>query len=351
MTEIKIIIPMAGIGKRMGQLTRHRPKALVRLADKRLLDHVLKIFEALEKTYLIEYIFIVGYLGEQIREYMKRAHPDKHVTYFVQGQLMGQSHAVYLAKDETSGPIFLTYCDTINETDFSFLPLRTAEGVAFVQEAADPRRHGVAVIGPDNLLVELVEKPQTMAYRSVLTGLYYFSEGRDLIRGIETQMRKRMSLNNEYYLADAINILLDDGMRIGSEKALQWHDAGTPEAILQTNAYLLQSHSESHNEPARGRSNVLIPPLYLHESSRVENSIIGPNVSVGENCVIKGSIIKNAIVDDNSNIIDAMLANSLIGEGCSVTGNPVQSTVGDYDGMRIHCTTDEMNGANADQDS
>jgi glucose-1-phosphate thymidylyltransferase len=343
MTDMKIIIPMAGIGKRLVPLTHHRPKPLIRLADKRLLDHVLNTFHELEKTYTLEYIFIIGYLGEQIKEYMKDAHPDKNVKYFVQEQLMGQSHAVLLAKDAISGPILLTYCDTINKTDFSFLPLETMDGVASVQEVDDPRRFGVAVVGPDNLLTKLVEKPKTMEHKSALTGLYYFSDGKELIKAIEIQIRRGTSLNNEYYLADAINILVEYGMRIRTEKVLQWLDAGTPEAIIETNAYLVQNLSESHNEIVARQSSVLIHPVYIHESSRVENSIIGPNVSIGENCSISGSIIKNTIVDDDSNVTEVALANSLIGKGCSVSGKPMQSVVADYDEISIYYTTDDMN--------
>ena len=337
MTDLKIIIPMAGLGKRMGELTRHRPKALVRLTDKRLLDHVLNTFQQLENTYAIEYIFILGNLGEQIKAHMKAAHPDKNVSYFVQEQLLGQSHAVHLAKDAISGPILLTYCDTINRIDYSFLPLEGVDGIASVQEVDDPRRHGVAIVGTENLLTKLVEKPKTMEHRSALTGLYYFSEGRELIRAIETQMRAGMSLNNEYYLADAINILLDDGMQIRAERALQWLDAGTPAAIIKANSYLLQDHYESRDQVVLGQSSLLMHPVYIHESSRVENSIIGPNVSIGEGCSITGSIIKDTIIDDNCNVTEVMLADSLIGKGCSVSGSPMQSIVADNDGIRILC--------------
>jgi glucose-1-phosphate thymidylyltransferase len=301
---MKIIIPMAGIGKRLGPITQHKPKSLVRLADKRLLDHVLNTFQALEKTYTLEYIFIIGYLGEQIKEYMKDVHPNKNVTYYLQEELKGQSHAVYLAKDSISGPILLTYCDTINKTDVSFLQLESGDGVLSVQEVDDPRRHGVAVVGPDNLVSRLVEKPRTMEHKLALTGLYYFSEGKELIKAIETQIRRGTSLNNEYYLADAINILVEDGMRIRTEKVLQWLDAGTPDALIDTNAYLLQHRSRSHDKIAAGQSNVLIHPVYIHESSLVENSIIGPNVSIGENCSISRSIIKNSIIDDGSNLTE-----------------------------------------------
>ena len=335
MTEMKIIIPMAGRGKRLAQLTQHKPKALVRLADKRLLDHVLNIFQVLEKKYTLEYIFIVGYRGEQIKEYMRDAYPDKNVTYFEQEQLLGQSHAVHLAKDSISGPTLLTYCDTINEIDFSFLSLEMIDGMASVRDVEDPRRHGIAEVDADNLLTRLVEKPKTMEHKLALTGLYYFSEGKELIKAIETQIRRGASLNNEFYLADAINILVEDGMRIKAEKVLQWLDAGTPEAIFETNAYLLQHHDKSPNEVVTRQSNIFISPCYIHESSRVENSIIGPNATIGENCSVNGSILKNTIVDDDSSIKETVLVNSLIGRGCSVTGKSGQVIVADYDEIKI----------------
>jgi glucose-1-phosphate thymidylyltransferase len=340
---MKIIIPMAGSGKRLGQLTHHKPKALVRLAKKRLLDYVLDTFQELEKIYTLEYIFIIGYLGQQIKEYVKEAHPDKNITFFVQEELMGQAHAVHLAKDAISGPILLTFCDTINEVDLSFLPFEAMDGVAAVQEVDDPRSHGVALVGPDNLVTKLVEKPRTVEHKLALTGLYYFAEGKELTKAIETQIQRGTSLNKEYYLADAINILVENGMRIRTEKVVKWLDAGTPEAIIETNAYLLQHRSASHNKMVAEQSNILIHPIYIHASSCVNNSIIGPNVSIGENCSISGCMLKNTIVDDDSTVSDVALVNSLIGRGCSLSGKPIQAIVADYDEKRIY-STDELNG-------
>jgi len=253
----------------------------------------------------------------------------------VQEQLIGQSHAVYLAKDSISGPVLLTYCDTINEIDFSFLPTETMDSVAAVHEVEDPRRHGIAVVGEDNLITKLVEKPKTMENRSALTGLYFFSEGKELLRAIETQIQRGTSLNNEYYLADAINILVENGMRIRTENALQWLDAGTPEALIETNASLLQRHFGSQNATSVEKSNVLVPPVFIHESSCIENSIIGPNVSIGENCSIRNSILKNSIVDDDSNINELVLINSLIGKGCSITGESKQLIATDHEEKKI----------------
>ena len=124
-------------------------------------------------------------------------------------------------------------------------------------------------------------------------------------------------------------------MRIRAEQALRWLDGGTPGSLIEANACLLQHHHESHDEIVEGQSSIVIPPVYVHESARIENSIIGPNVSIGDSVSIKRSMIENAIIDDNSSITDVTLANSLIGEGCSVSGSPMQSIVADYDGTRI----------------
>ena len=343
MATLKVVVPMAGLGKRLGGLTKHKPKALVRLTDQRLLDHVLFTFKQLEKTYTLEYIFITGFLGEQIKEYMQQEHPDKKITYFRQDQLLGQSHAVYLAKEAISGPILLTFCDTINELDLSFLPYETAGGIAFVQEVDDPRRHGVAVTGPDHLVTKLVEKPQTMEYRLALTGFYYFREGEELIKAIEAQIQRSESLNNEYYLADAINIMMSNGIRVRIEKALQWLDAGTPEALIDTNAHLLKRRRETRHEAVEIQGNILIHPVYIHESARVENSIIGPNVTVGMNCLIQSSILKDTVVDDDSRIMEATLKNSLVGKGCTLNGKPMQAVYTDYSSTKIYSANDEVN--------
>jgi glucose-1-phosphate thymidylyltransferase len=278
---------------------------------------------------------VIGYLGEQIKKHMQEMHPDKKVVYYVQEQLLGQSHAIYLARDAIRGPTLLTYCDTLNEADFSFLSAGEVDGVALVQEVDDPRRHGVAVPDADNLIVKLIEKPNTMEHKLALTGFYYFPEGRDLIKAIEIQLENNRSLHNEYYLADAINILVQHGARIRTEKAIQWLDAGTPEAIMDTNAYLLQRYSRAQYEIVERQSNVLIPPIFIHESSRVRNSIIGPNVSIGAGCTIERSIIKDSIIDDDTDATEAVVIQSLIGRGCSISGRAISVIMADYETRRF----------------
>lgn len=342
MPTLKIVIPMAGRGKRLGDLTGHRPKALVRLANGRLLDHVLNSFTELERDHLLEYVFIVGFLGERIKDYMQEHHPDKKVLYFWQDQLIGQSHAVIGAKEAIDGPILLTFCDTINTANFASLSDETLDGVAFVQEVEDPRRHGVAITGPDHLITNLIEKPQTSEFRSALTGLYYFREGKDLVQAIEKQLQTGRSQNGEYYLADAINIMISNGKRMRAERTLQWLDAGTPEALLDTNAHLLRRLPETNQGAAHSQKNILIPPVYIHESARVSDCILGPNVAIGKNCSINKSILENTIIDDDSKIATVHLNHSLIGEGSSVTGSAFQTMVGDHDSVDVAWKNDDI---------
>jgi glucose-1-phosphate thymidylyltransferase len=204
------------------------------------------------------------------------------------------------------------------------------DGIASVQEVVDPERFGIAVVDSDGLLKKLVEKPKTKEHRLALTGLYYFAEGRELVKAIKTQIESGTAVNHEYYLADAINILLMDGMRIRAYEVSHWLDAGTPEDLLKVNAWLLRNSHENRNEAERRQSNVLIPPVYIHESARIENSIIGPNVAIGKNCSVNRSLIKNTVIDDDSIVAEVTLVDSLIGRGCCVRGNPRRSIMGDH---------------------
>jgi glucose-1-phosphate thymidylyltransferase len=328
---MKIIIPMAGIGKRFFPLTSQRPKPLLRLAEKRLLDHVLDLFRVLEKEHRLEYVFIIGHLGKQIRDHMKQSHPEKKVTYVEQKELMGQSHAVYLAKDVIAGPVLLTYCDTLTVTDFSSLSAHANDGALWVHPVDDPRRHGVAVLGTNHKIEKLIEKPKTMEHKLALTGLCYFPEGKALVKAIETQLERNLSLNSEYYLADAINLLLESGAPIRAEEALQWLDAGTPEAILDTNSYLLRNARETRSDPGSNSSTIFIEPVFVHHSSRIHNSIIGPNVSIGANCTITHSLLQNTIVDDDCDIQQTSLVNSLVGKKCSIHGETNPQVISDHD--------------------
>ena len=185
MTEIlKVVIPMAGYGKRLRPHTWSRPKQLITLAGKTVIEHVLDTFSTLPEGLRVEFVFIVGYLGDTIRAFMDECYPDLIVHYVIQEEMHGQSHAIYLARNYINGPMIMVFADTLIETDLSFLDGEKSDIVAWVKPVPDPRRFGVAEVGKGQRVTRLIEKPKAMDNNLALVGFYYFKNGQDLIRAI-----------------------------------------------------------------------------------------------------------------------------------------------------------------------
>ncbi len=327
---LKVVIPMAGYGKRLRPQTWSRPKQLISLAGKTVIEHVLDTFSTLPVDLKIEFVFIVGYLGETIQAFMEEEYPDLTVHYVVQEEMRGQSHAIYLAREYINGPMIMVFADTLIETDLSFLDQEKSDIVAWVKPVPDPRRFGVAEVGKDQQVTRLIEKPKAMDNNLALVGFYYFKNGQDLIQSIEKQMDQKVQLKGEFFLADAINIMLDGvscNMRI--QKVNIWLDAGTFEAVLSTNRYLLD-HGYDNTEKAKKRMGVnIIPPVYIHPEAEVEYSVIGPHAVIEAGCQILGSIIQNSIVEKNTKIEDVILEGSMIGQNSRLKGGSYSINIGD----------------------
>ena len=318
---LKVVIPMAGWGTRMRPHTWSKPKPLVGVAGKTAFEHLMDMFETLPEPDRVEYIFIVGpYLGEtQIPAFIKEHYPDITAHYVVQGEMKGQSHALYLARQYLTGPMVMCFSDTLIETDFSFLDREKSHGVAWVKPVPDPRRFGVAEINEDGLVKRFIEKPPTTENNLVVVGCYYFKSGEDLMAAIEEQMQRNVQLKNEFFLADAIYIMIEHGSIMRTEKVDVWLDTGTIDATLETNATLLKRMNQKPEE----RPDVkIIPPVFIHSTAEVSQAVIGPNVSIGANCKIDQAVIQDSIIEEGTQITQAALARSLIGRNCVVKGQP-----------------------------
>ncbi len=326
---LKIVIPMAGFGTRLRPHTWSRPKQLMSLAGKTVLEHVLKQFDSLPVGLDIEYIFIVGYLGEKVEAFMKKNHPDLKVRYIVQAEMRGQSHAIYLAKDYLSGPMLMVFADTLIETDLAALGQDEIDAIAWVKPVPDPRRFGVTEIGANGLVQRLIEKPKEMHNNLAIVGFYYFKQSEDLISAIETQIEKDVQLKGEYFLADAVNIMLQKGTQMRTQRVDVWLDAGTPEAVLETNHYLLEHGCDNTAEAGQRLGVTLVSPSFVHPEANVQNSVIGPYTSIGAGCQVNNAIIAESILEDGSQVANIILENSLIGQNAMVNGCPNSLNVGD----------------------
>jgi glucose-1-phosphate thymidylyltransferase len=312
-TSLKVVIPMGGRGTRLRPHTWSKPKQLVSVAGKTVLDHVLYSLSTLPNPQDIELISIVGYLGEQIEEHLQTHYPNLKAHYVTQENPLGQSHALELAREYLHGPMMIVFADTLIYADLSFLAEETAEAVAWVKPVPDPRRFGVAVLGENGWVSQLIEKPQDMTNNLAVVGVYYFKEAEMLLAAIEEQMARDLQLKGEFFLADAINIMLEHGLKMRTEAVEVWLDAGTPEALLETNCYLLEHGMDNSSEVADLPGVVINPPVFIHPTAQVLGSIIGPNVSLGAGCVVENSIIRDSILEDEALVESIILESSLVG--------------------------------------
>jgi glucose-1-phosphate thymidylyltransferase len=315
---------------------------LISLAGRTALDHLLEMFATVPNSQNCEYVFIVGpYLGElQIPAFMQASYPKLKTHYVVQSIMRGQSDALYLARQHLSGPMLIVFSDTLIETDFSLLGNETLDGVAWVKAVPDPRRFGVAEVDKEGRVTHLTEKPETCDNNLAVVGCYYFKSGEALVSAIKEQFRRKVECKGEYFLTDAINIMLERGAQFRTQKVSVWLDAGTIEATLETNRYLLEHGRESNPGNVKRNDVKVIPPVFIHETAEISNSTIGPHASIGANCQITDSKIEDSILEASVEVNAAVLSGSFIGrqakvEGCGAESKPMRLNVGDDSSVKL----------------
>jgi glucose-1-phosphate thymidylyltransferase len=339
--RLKIVIPMAGWGTRMRPHTWSKPKPLISVAGRTALDYLMDTFETVPHLATAEFIFIVGpYLGElQIPAYIERRYPQMVSHFVVQTEMKGQAHAIYLARNHLGGPMISCFSDTLIETDFSFLDSEQSDGIAWVKAVPDPRRFGVAELGPEGWIKRLIEKPQSVENDLALVGCYYFHESKNLIHAIEEQMQRGIQLKNEYFLADAINIILERGAHFRTQSVQTWLDVGTIEATLETNRHMLAKMWGDHPQAAARPGVQIVPPVCIDDTAEITRSVIGPHASVGAHCRIADSRVEDSILEADCSVSRVALRGSIIGGRAVVEGSgleePLTLNIGDDSAVRL----------------
>lgn len=318
---MRIIIPMAGLGTRLRPHTYTKPKPLLHVAGKTVLDHVIERLSALD---IEEVVFIVGYLGQQIKEHVA-AHYQFSAKYVEQRELKGQAHALLLAKEYLSGDVFIVFVDTIFEADLSVLKHTSADGVIFVKEVSDPSRFGVVTV-EQGQITRFVEKPDTEISNLAIVGLYYIRNSPLLLECLEAVLAGGIKTKGEYYLADALQLMVDRGARLETGNVSVWADCGKPETLLATNRYLLEKGGGQQGETT---NSVVIPPVHIASSASIQDSIVGPYVSVAEEVQVRRSILSDAIIDEGARIDNAIIEKSLIGNCSEISRRPSRVDLGD----------------------
>lgn len=318
---MRAIIPVAGFGTRLKPHTLTHPKVLLHVGGKPIIAHII---ERLLEEDVNEATFIVGYLGERIEEYITKTYPNLNAEYVEQKELLGLAHAIYQAAPTfNNDEILIILGDTVFDVDLSqILKLETSS--LGVKEVDDPRRFGVAEL-EEGLITKLVEKPENPSTNLALVGLYYIKNSGLLAESIGELMQRDIKTKNEFQLTDALQLMIDKGEYISTFPVEGWYDCGKPETLLSTNKFIL-----SQNELDIEIDSVVInQPVYISRTAKIKNSVIGPFVSIGDNCEVLDSIIKNSIINKNSKVKRMLLADSIIGADAKVKGNLHKMNAGD----------------------
>jgi glucose-1-phosphate thymidylyltransferase len=318
---MNIIVPVAGLGKRLRPHTWSRPKPLVSVAGQPVLGHVL---DRLMSLPIGKAVFVTGYLGDQIEKHV-RANYEFDAEFVEQDEPLGQSHAIIQARGKVTGESLIVFPDMLFEADLTQTSGLPHDGALFVKEVDDPRKFGVVVLDGERI-AKLVEKPEQPVSNKAVIGIYYFKEIQDLFDAIDYQMSANLQKDGEFYIADAIQHQIDNGASYTTLPVSIWEDCGSPDALLSTNRYLLERFGKESPAPD---GNVFIPPVFVDPSAKVSGSVIGPYASIGADVHVNRAIVTDSIVDDGARIETAMLTGSIVGREAFVSGDFVRVNVGD----------------------
>jgi glucose-1-phosphate thymidylyltransferase len=323
---MKAIIPVAGAGTKLRPHTYTQPKALIPLAGKTVLSIII---DQLKEVGINEIIFIVGYLGEKIQDYVKVKYPGLAAHFVYQTDRQGIGHAIKLTKNIISGDqIFVVLGDTICEYDCHEV-MKSEYSMLGVKKVDDPRDFGVAEIDDDGFITHVVEKPNIPKSNKALVGIYKIKESEQLFQCLENNIKQGLRTHGEYSITDALDCMIQNGVKFKSFKVENWFDCGKKDTLLESNATLLKKFGSKIEEHPVFENTVIIQPVSIASGCDIKNSIIGPNVAVGENTTINYSIVKNSIIGSFSNLFDIVLEASLIGSDTGIRGETRTLNIGD----------------------
>jgi glucose-1-phosphate thymidylyltransferase len=326
---MKIIIPMAGMGKRMRPHTLTVPKPLIPIAGKPMVQHIVEDLAGICSEKITEIAYVISRAFGKEAESNLLAVAQKLGTQgkiYYQDEPLGTAHAILCAKDSLDEKTLIAFADTL------FIPDKTAkvdtnkDGIIWVQKIEDPRQFGVVKLDKEGVITDFVEKPQTFVSDLAIIGIYFFKEGAFLKKELQYLIDNDLKEKGEYQLTNAMETMKKKGAKFVTSQVAEWLDCGNKDATVYTNSRILK-HKNIKGTSANSK---IIQPCFIGTNVQILNSTVGPFASIGDNTSIENSTLKNCIVQTNSKIKNAKLCNSMIGNYVEFSGISSDSSIGDY---------------------
>jgi glucose-1-phosphate thymidylyltransferase len=322
---MQAILPLAGKGTRLRPHTHTRPKPLLRVGNRPVLDYVLAL---LEDAGVDEIIGITGHLASNIEDWLAEMHPELLFRPVVQEAQLGTADAIRLAEPWVEGPVLIVFVDTLFDADLGLIQRRPdVDGIVWAKEVEDYQRFGVIVTDDEGNMRRIVEKPSEPVSRLANIGLYYIRDWRLMFEGIAHVMAQPPHLG-EYFLTDAFQYMIDRRSRLLTAEVDHWWDCGKPETLLETNRQVLLAGGERRPPDAAGVR--ITTPVCIAEDVLLENVEIGPNVSIASGSVVRGSRLRDTIVGAESSLDECDLHDALVGDYVTARGLTGKVSIGDH---------------------
>lgn len=326
---MKVIIPLAGKGTRLRPHTHVVPKPMLKVAGRPVMSYVMD--DVLQLGGVEQVIYITGHLKEKVEAYAKSTYniPSAFIEQVVQD---GTAGAVALAKEYVDQPVLIIFVDTIFDADLSIIKNTDADGIIWTKEVEDYQRFGVVVTDENGHMTRIVEKPKDPISKRANIGLYYIRNWKLLYEGIDHVLRTKPN-KGEWYLTDAFQYMIDHGARIKVVDVAGWYDAGQLETLLATNRTMLEK-GRARRPQSLGVGANIVEPVYIEEDVTIENSTVGPNVSIGKGSVISNSQLRDTVAGDAVTISNSKVHDSFLGDHVIVHGVHGRMTLGDHSELR-----------------
>jgi glucose-1-phosphate thymidylyltransferase len=334
---MKLIIPMAGMGKRMRPHTLTVPKPLIHLAGKPIVQRLVEDIAAVVDEKIDEIAFVVGRFGGEVEENLLSIADSLGAKGKIcyQDLPLGTAHAILCAQETLTGKVIVAFADTLFKADFKFD--QENDGIIWVQKIQDPSAFGVVKVNAENVITDFVEKPKEFVSDLAIIGIYFFKDGDNLKKELQYLIDNNVQEKGEYQLTNALENMKSKGIKFSPGQISEWLDCGNKDATVYTNQRILEFKSKSEklvNDSAVIENSVIVPPCYIGAGVKIINSVVGPYASIGVKTVIKNSIVSNSIIQAHSKINNSNLTNSMVGNNAELEGRILDLSIGDFNSIK-----------------
>ncbi|MFA7082789.1 MAG: sugar phosphate nucleotidyltransferase [Bacteroidales bacterium] len=335
---MNIVIPMAGMGKRMRPHTLSIPKPLIPIAGKPIVERLCEDIVEVCNEKVDKIGFIIGDFGKEVEDMLKdiakRLGAEGEIFY--QEEPLGTAHAILCAKEILKGKVTVAFADTLFDAGFKLNTER--DGIIWTHKVEDPSAFGVVKKNEDQTIQGFVEKPKDFVSNEAIIGIYYFRDGENLRNELQYLIDNNISKQGEYQLTDALDNMLNKGLAFITNDVKEWLDCGNKNATVNTNQRILdikKDKEELRSKDVEIENSTIIEPCYIGKGVKIINSKIGPFVSIGENTIIKDSVISNTIIQTNTSLLNVRTSNSMIGNNATIEGTTQEMSLGDYSEIKL----------------